>query len=513
MTTVTVRPNGTVSSTNITIGGGAASNHVALSDNNDATYSSFGASNSALTLDLGTTTIPAGSTVKAIRASLRASDTTPDGIGIKCEILDSTAGGAVLDANTISVPFTTGTLYAPWTNVTLSQAKVDGLRLRLSYNGGGYFTPGVNVREAYLEIEYFAAPTVTVAAVTPDPYTTSSVVPLSCTPTLDSAGGPQTHIEWKIFTAAQYGAGGFNPTTSASFWSSGTLATSATSISSGPLANSTTYRAYCRVAQTVNGAQHWSAWNYDQFDLAVTTSEVSTVTFTPTNSTASVAVAVSRNTGTSAWEKVHVERSDDGGTTWLPVYGGTYALATGNSFAVTDHDAPNGSTIRYRARAIRYSSGVPIVGAWVQSSAGASWTSTLPWLKVPGNPTLNGTVDLRVIPTLTWGREVGRFAPANGGRTITVSSALRLTSGEGQFTIQVEDDTVAARVLTALAAPVVLLQGPPAWKRWGSRYITCGAVTEATLHPEHYLWRHTKYARYTTSFTEVAAPADTTGAL
>jgi hypothetical protein len=145
-----------------------------------------------------------------------------------------------------------------------------------------------------------------------------------------------------------------------------------------------------RVAQTVNGAYHWSAWDeFDQFTIDVDTANV-TVAATPNHTAGKIAVVVSRVEITSAWEFMEVERTIDAGVTWAPVRLASFvdATASANSFAVDDHEAPNGATVTYRARATWYSSEFPITGAWVSSSS-TSWASDDEWIKAVYNPTLN----------------------------------------------------------------------------------------------------------------------------
>ena len=77
--------------------------------------------------------------------------------------------------------------------------------------------------------------------------------------TLDSDGGPQTKARVKVFSEAQFNAGGFDPATSTATYDSGVLSQATTSHVGSSLLDGT-YRAYPVVAQTVNGADHYSDW-------------------------------------------------------------------------------------------------------------------------------------------------------------------------------------------------------------------------------------------------------------
>jgi len=78
-------------------------------------------------------------------------------------------------------------------------------------------------------------------------------------------GTVATAYEAKVFSAAEYGAGGFNPATSTPTWQSGivTIATGSTSLSGTvftDLVNGGTYRIYLRVADGPSTSYTWSAW-------------------------------------------------------------------------------------------------------------------------------------------------------------------------------------------------------------------------------------------------------------
>lgn len=77
----------------------------------------------------------------------------------------------------------------------------------------------------------------------------------------DGDGGAQASAVVKVFSAAQYGAGGFDPDTSASLWSTVVAGTSLSATPSSPIVtNGLVYKPYVRVVKNVYGAAVRSSW-------------------------------------------------------------------------------------------------------------------------------------------------------------------------------------------------------------------------------------------------------------
>lgn len=420
MTTTVLQPNITTTANGTVTG--AANAHTALADSSDASYV---APAEVFTVGLSTYTLPTGAITKSIQLTGRR---------------NGRSGGATLHygsgsySESYSVDPGTPTAFSfPSRQVSLTQANIDNAYVTL-YREGGSNTP--IFYKASVTLVTVARPTTLVTAVSPDPYTASTMVPVSWTNTLDADGGAQTRYQLRVLTQAQVDAPGFNFFTATPFYDSGELIGSTTSSTVGPLPNGQ-YRVYVRVGQTVNGATHWSAWPFDTFTVTVSTSDVSSVVAVPVDADGKIGVTVTRNGASQAWSKVEVQRSIDAGTTWAQVRGATLADATGHAtvFTVDDHETPNGQATIYRARATWYSSGLPITGAWTQSSS-VSWTGADHWLKAPLSPALNATFDLygrapqnRDVPS-------GVFDVIGGTFPVVVSDGLR--SPRSSFTVRVE---------------------------------------------------------------------------
>lgn len=302
MTKVTLRPDGTISSA----GMGDATPHVELSDSSTGTTeSALGSSAAMATMTLGTTTLPAGAVTKSLTALTQArgiGTTLPGRAHVKVTKADGTVLVDYIDAGFASTSFVTRSSSA--VKVALSQADVDGLRLWVHLNEKQAGPYPVVMAEAYADLRYVTVPTIALDAAV----TSLDTVTQSWTysqPDVD--GGAQAQWVARVFTAAQYGASGWDPATStATAEASGTGSTAAVTLSGLP--DGSNHRIYVRAADDVNGVPLWSAWQFNTFTITTTRAQVLTVTPTAQPSTASVSVAVARNTGNDAWTGVEVER-------------------------------------------------------------------------------------------------------------------------------------------------------------------------------------------------------------
>jgi hypothetical protein len=485
MTTTTFRPDSTVSAGATTLTG-AASRHAALSDDSDASWMSMGATDTSARFTFDATAIPAGSRLKQWQPRVRVEGegSTPrsllwtyDIAGFFSYPLLLTVGNAPPPVTIAGSAFTNG--YTPFFEVLLS-----GKNFR--------------VYEAYVDLTYVEQPVVTVDDVDPDPVGATSKS-ITWVNTLDSDGGGQTRYQVRLFTAAQYGIGGFDPATSPATFDTGDTASGSTSaVVAGMLTG--TYRAYVRVAQTVNGASHWSDWDFDQFDVDVETSDVLTVAAAGSNSTASVTITVERDTSSEAWDLVEVQRSVDNGATWSPVRSATYVDSTGDAdtFQVVDYEVGNDVQALYRARATRILSDDPITGSWVQSAPSASWSSTVCWLKCPDDPALNMPIRLKSMIQLDRPRRQGVFNVLGRNTPVVVSDVL--SASEGTLDILVDLDSDSPEELLEQA---VLLFHPPEGWRYKSFYLAPGsvrAVRGSRIHEPQVRWL--------VPFVEVDTPGD-----
>lgn len=308
------------------IDGGSATAHAALSDSNDSTHVNIAsAGDSTFEIGFETFSLPAGAVVQSVEIQFRYFGVSFDeGMNIYLKNGTSTLD-SWLDIDTYE-----GSGWRQYDDGysddapliytgSVNQSIIDALRARF------VSLDNKTISKVWLDVIYAerpSAPTVTAPTGT---ITTTRKPTASWTFNAGSGGGGQTKMQVKIFSAAQYGAGGFNPETSASTTSSGTVTTSSKSWTpSVNLANGTTYRAYVKTAATTNGTDQWSDWAYSQFtvDIPVT----APTGLTPTNgstvadSTPSIAASIAAQTSGLQIRRRWDVASDAGFTTDLQSY-------------------------------------------------------------------------------------------------------------------------------------------------------------------------------------------------
>lgn len=165
MAVVTLRPNGTVShgGTIGTNGGGDTSSaHAATSDNVTNSYIRWASANLTTVLDLGTYTIPANSVVKGVRVRAygdRDGGTVTLAASLRVGGIDKAAGDFLFPtaSEETKAYVTSSPSGGAWT-----QADIDALQLKFTTPAS--FPNGVNVREAYVDLDVVGVPTVTAPA-------------------------------------------------------------------------------------------------------------------------------------------------------------------------------------------------------------------------------------------------------------------------------------------------------------------------------------------------------------
>lgn len=463
MTVVVLRPNGTTSNTATLVG--AATAHAALSDDSDASYLDFVGGNLA-ELTVGDVTLPAGAVMKSVQARARLSGSD------QVDLIYVSGGSVIAGAGSQFGPGAASTVTVGPPNATASVALINAATHVANLTGGG----SARLFEAMLDVTYAAKPVVVVDAPTGTVTTTNQPL-VSWTNTLDAAGGAQTRATVKIFTAAQYGAGGFDPATSTAT-ASETVTGAATSQTLAAVLPNDTYRAYVQVAQTVNGAEHASDYAFSGFVINVTPPANPTVVATPVAAAGRNEILITSGGGATSTDRVELQRSTDGGTTWAAVRNsettaGTIAYAA--PVTIYDYEAPNGSTTDYRARALHNYSGLYAASAWVQTTA--LWTSTSGWLKDPLAPAVNAPVALVAYGQVQRSTRAGVFQPLGAELALVVSDTRASMTGEAQA----RTTTTAQRDVLQAAAErqAILLLQAPAGSGEPDRYVRIGDISTA----------------------------------
>jgi hypothetical protein len=497
-TTVNLVPNATQpGALNCFIVGPSA--HEALADADDSSYVELGtgsSSNGFVSVEMATFALPAGAVVTAVRNNHRSSS-----VGASTFISVFRARSATVTYTGVTTAISNySNTYTDDGGVFVStQAEIDAYRLNIS----SYDATDVRVYRATIDVDYLSAPTTTVSNPTGTITTTNITTATWAHVSVDAL--VQAAYQLKVFTAAQYGAGGFDPATSPSTYDTGIVASSTNTLVLPALPTATTYRAYVRTAQLANGAYQWAlAYGSSTFTINVVGPVVSSVVATAVSASGRVDLLATR-TASPVWDLIEWQASYDGATTWVPLRGYTsVSSGAGTTATAVDYEAPNGVAAVYRARGTDMVAGLPVTGAWTLSNV-VTWTDTSPcsvWLKDVAHPSRNMHIDAQM-PDVVRDRIVGVFRPIGATYPVVVSDVLQ--AGTSTITIVTRSDAEAAALRTVAAGNVLLLQTPatPGWQ-WGNRYVAPGALQETWTTPGHLSSNRV----WSLALTEVARPPD-----
>lgn len=325
MPTFTLRPNANFNNAALfTISGGSASVHAALADDSDSTFITRTSTTipAFYEVEFGTTSIAANQRVVSVNLRARLSVGTLGQAQFSLGVITDRNGREVY----YSVPFTKQnafTLGDVDTALVLtsapngerwSQTLIDNLVVKFTDNATASGDRS-NLKELFIDVVTTTQPTVTVTSPSGS-ITDTSFVSVNWT-YADADGDPQSAYEVKIFDAATFNATGFDANTSRPEVQTGVI----TSTNQGQtletsLANSTTYRAFVRVAQLVNGTNFFSAFSFSEFSLSVDAPATPTLSASYNSSTGAVDVSIfgrtnvlsanqaSLETNTNGWEAV-----------------------------------------------------------------------------------------------------------------------------------------------------------------------------------------------------------------
>lgn len=334
-----LRPNSTISTTGLSVVGGASAD-VVLDDAPaaDGSYiQNTGSSAATATLGLTDPTWPAGAVSKSARIQLRArgiSGSLP-GRGY-VELRSGSVVVAKLDLSTwTSTSFVPKT--AAWFPITLTQAEVNALTAYVRLNKSQTNPYPVIASELYVDLILAERATAAITTVTTAYATSTITTDWSHTPGAD--GGDQSHYRLIWLTAAQVATiTGGDPTTSTagSAFDSGQVESTAASAVADGLPAGTLTR-YVATADLVNGQPHWSAWVSQSVTVTLSTAEALSVTPSVDSALGRVQVTVARDTGKDPWATVDVQCLSGvdvlaalGGMEGVPVAGVVGGWTSGN---------------------------------------------------------------------------------------------------------------------------------------------------------------------------------------
>lgn len=439
MTVITTRPNQTVSNTFDVTGPSA---HAALSDDSDATMVTMpqgtGGTTRTMRLGFAEPVIPAGALIKCDRIRIRANK-----VGLPSPAMTLTSVRAYPDGATkageakgINVNYVTPTTVAALT-ATPAGAAVAHTQLEAVIAAQ---TPDINLAdmgqivEVYWDTIVVNKPVVSNVTVAPvSPISNTDQPTISWDESADGDGGFPTRYQARVFTAAQYGAIGFDPATSPATIDTGTAVGTVTSWQvSSPLADAT-YRAYIRVANVVNGQLLWSDYQFVQFVISVLRPPAPTfgaVAGNNANGRIDIPTANPGGGGTSM-TVAQLQRSTDGGLSYTNVRTLQGGGRINPAETARDYEPGNGQAVIYRIRGVHtFATGFESFSAWTTMGSSVSWSSTDRWVKHPTKPSLNLKAQIWTVAVTNRPMRVGEFQPLGSSKAITSADKRAPAHGE-----------------------------------------------------------------------------------
>lgn len=491
-TTITRRPSSTVQDpTTVWTKTGGATIHAILSDNSDASYisssqySEIPAKHAVFDIAnvVAVTDIPLGAKIESVRLRQRVLQVAPSGGGsfgsgilfggwivqtIIHNVLGGILGGFLAHLFRFPCP-------PPAPSVPAAPQTVDYAYFVEKPSGGAWDLDTFNtldwhifrldksgltsrIYEFYVDLNYNQQPTVDIIGpVSPVVDTTRPIITIDYD---DPDGDPQDAARFRVFTAAQVAAVGFDveiaTPIAAADWIPGQTNQW---LCNRELPNDD-YVVYAQVRQrwTVPGdtpgsvGEFRSEWDSYPFTVDVDGPPQPTITATPNDVTDWVQVDLVAGTGGFATETYNVEYSDNAGVDWDYVRGGYQVLAASDGSAVVfDYTAPLNLTRWYRTYAYRTLTGVK-VSSDVSENALATPNQLEFRFSDPLAPTLNMQANVSDDQP-EWSRAQGVSVPLteSGGKAFfkVVNGALGSQRGTMELVFVDRDDALWDR-MTAL---------------------------------------------------------------
>jgi hypothetical protein len=342
MATYVLRPNANWNNASaFTISGGSASVHAALADDSNSTLITRTSTTvpASYEAEFGTQTLAATEKVAYVNLRAKATIGATGSIELSLGVITDRNGRTV----SYSVPFSkanTLTLTTLDTALKLttapngeawSQTLIDNLVVKFADNSI-LSADRAGLYELFVDVVTTTQPTVTVTA--PTGTITDTTFPSVVWTYADADGDPQNAYEIKVFDSVTYGGASFSANTSTPTVSTGIVTSSNNGQTlEADLADGTTYRAYVRVAQLVNGSNYFSDWAYSQFTIDVDAPATPLITAFYDSTEGAVTVTVFGRTNVLSPNQASLETNTTGweATTNCAVARSTAQASTGSA--------------------------------------------------------------------------------------------------------------------------------------------------------------------------------------
>jgi hypothetical protein len=307
MASYTLRPNANWNGDTLFTGTGG-SDFAVLADDTDATYLLRTSTTvpASYETEFATTTLSANETITSINLRARISALAADSlaqfsIGVITDrngrtvtygIPVSKQGIVTATTFDLAIKLTSAPNGAAWT-----QTLLDNLVVKFTDGAtGSTVTPPsptnrTTLYALYIDVETAPRPTVTVTA--PTGTITDTSFPSINWTYANTNGDPQSAYEIKVFDSSTYSGATFSADTSTPIIGTGIItSTNNGQTLEGDLANSTTYRAYVRVASLINGVNYFSDWAFSQFSLSINSPAIPTISAFYDSESSSVVITI-----------------------------------------------------------------------------------------------------------------------------------------------------------------------------------------------------------------------------
>lgn len=323
----------------------------------------------------------------------------------------------------------------------------------------------LRIYEAYIDVTYVEQPVCAITA--PLGLVTDTNFPLTTwTNTLDIDGGSQARFEIEIWDSDL-----IQLVLSATVTAVETTWTPPTPLPNG------NYETKLRIAQTVNGAFHWSDQDSAFWGLDVDPPELPAITVTPDGDLGHITLDLVEDDSAADTDFFEVQRSDDGGSTWttLRTLRADDRVEVADGPSVRDFEAPIGVALLYRARSVHEYPGSQFAASdWVVSDPATLVTGW--WLTHPTRPwSLRVAVEPHAFPQVARSARQGVHQAAGAARPVVITDTR--TSWAGTITLRADsaDDRADLDEILDVRSPL-LLRGPRSHS-WPDSWVVFGDQT------------------------------------